>query len=287
MSKIMISELTEAESVQTTDYIAIDNGESTKKITVENFEETASESARSYAEAAAQSASDAADSAGAASTTSDEVALQVNRAASLAGQAESYANAASTSAGQAATSASTANTQAGIATTKATEAASAAASIGNEVALAQSWAVGGTGARPDEATNNAKYYAESAAAAAGGGVTSFNGRGGIVSSQAGDYSSNMITHTKGSSTTNVATELGAIEDEIDAINKPIKYEGTLEAGDTSISFTVTGLQSTSLVSVYTSVFGVSPTAITESGTTITLTFDEQESDLGVSLCVII
>lgn len=57
---------------------------------------------------------------------------------------------------------------------------------------AESWAVGGTGTRTGEDTNNAKYWCESAQAIAGGGVTSFNGRGGIVKSQAGDYTAEMV-----------------------------------------------------------------------------------------------
>ncbi len=52
----------------------------------------------------------------------------------------------------------------------------------------KSWAVGGTGTRNGEDTNNAKYYAGIASAAAGGGVTSFNGRGGAVIPQKEDYS---------------------------------------------------------------------------------------------------
>lgn len=221
MSKIMISELETAESVQDSDWIAIDDGEHTKKIAVEDFEETASSSARSYAEAAAQSASDAEDSADAAGATSAEVTLQINRAVALVGQAEEYATAASTSAGQASTSATTARTQAGIATTKANEAAASAATINDQVEMARSWAVGGTGKRVDEAVNNAKYWAETARAIAGGGVVSFNGRGGIVVPESGDYDSTQISHAKGSSTVSVSTELNAIQSEINSVQGEI------------------------------------------------------------------
>lgn len=61
-----------------------------------------------------------------------------------------------------------------------------------EVTKAKSWAVGGTGARQGEDTNNAKYWSEQAAAAAGGGVTSFNGRTGSVLPVAGDYTAAMV-----------------------------------------------------------------------------------------------
>lgn len=57
---------------------------------------------------------------------------------------------------------------------------------------AQSWAVGGTGTREGEDTNNAKYWAEQAHAAAGGGVMTFNGRNGAVVPQAGDYNAEQV-----------------------------------------------------------------------------------------------
>ena len=57
---------------------------------------------------------------------------------------------------------------------------------------AQSWAVGGTGTREGEDTNNAKYWSEQAAAAAGGGVTSFKGRTGSVTPASGDYTAEMV-----------------------------------------------------------------------------------------------
>lgn len=53
--------------------------------------------------------------------------------------------------------------------------------------LAQSWAVGETGTREGENTDNAQYWAQQAHMAAGGGVVSFNGRTGSVMPQKGDY----------------------------------------------------------------------------------------------------
>lgn len=53
--------------------------------------------------------------------------------------------------------------------------------------LAQSWAVGETGTREGENTDNARYWAQQAHMAAGGGVVSFNGRTGSVMPQKGDY----------------------------------------------------------------------------------------------------
>ena len=58
--------------------------------------------------------------------------------------------------------------------------------------LSKSWAVGGTGTRPGEDTNNAEYWAGQAAAAAGGGVVSFNGRTGTVLPELGDYNPRLV-----------------------------------------------------------------------------------------------
>ena len=52
--------------------------------------------------------------------------------------------------------------------------------------------MGGTGTRPDEDHDNAKYWAGVAHDAAGGGVVRFNGRTGAVLPQAGDYTAEMV-----------------------------------------------------------------------------------------------
>ncbi len=57
---------------------------------------------------------------------------------------------------------------------------------------AKSWAVGGTGTRVGEDTNNAEYWAKQAETAAGGGVMSFNGRSGAVIPKAGDYDAEKV-----------------------------------------------------------------------------------------------
>lgn len=56
----------------------------------------------------------------------------------------------------------------------------------------ESWAVGGTGTRPGEDTNNAKYWAGVAQGAACGVVITFNGRSGAVTPQKGDYTAEMV-----------------------------------------------------------------------------------------------
>lgn len=62
---------------------------------------------------------------------------------------------------------------------------------------AQAWAEGKRGTAEVPATdpayhNNAKYWAERAQNAAGGGVTSFNGRAGAVTPEAGDYTAAQV-----------------------------------------------------------------------------------------------
>ena len=62
----------------------------------------------------------------------------------------------------------------------------------NGAKASESWAVGGTGTREGEDTNNAKYWSEQAAAVAGGGVISFKGRTGSVIPASGDYTAEMV-----------------------------------------------------------------------------------------------
>lgn len=62
----------------------------------------------------------------------------------------------------------------------------------NAAQKSESWAVGGTGTRPGEDTNNAKYWSDEARKAAGGGVASFNGRTGVVLPEEGDYTREML-----------------------------------------------------------------------------------------------
>lgn len=85
--------------------------------------------------------------------------------------------------------------QAGQRANSAAQSASSAAqsntNAGNAAQQAESWAVGGTGTRDGEDTNNAKYWCEQAQEA-GQGVSSFNNRTGAVTPQSGDYSADMI-----------------------------------------------------------------------------------------------
>lgn len=58
--------------------------------------------------------------------------------------------------------------------------------------LAESWAVGRTGTREGEDTNNSEYWAQQSQDAANNRVASFNGRTGAVMPQSGDYTAEMV-----------------------------------------------------------------------------------------------
>ena len=115
----------------------------------------ASETASKASEtAAAGSANSARDSKDAAKASENNAAASAQTAAAKAGEASSSAIAA-------------ANSAQGIGEAEERAAASAALST-DQAALAKSYAVGGTGSRPGEDTDNAKYYKDQAAAIVGG-----------------------------------------------------------------------------------------------------------------------
>lgn len=162
MANIQINELVETTTVNDSDWLAIDNGTSTKKISAENFNAAAAGSAAQSAAAAAQSASDAADAKDAAVQAKDDTSDLITSAQTIVSDAQTYANNASTSAGNASTSANTATAQATIATNQATLAAGYASNVDSFAKEAKSWAVGGTGTRQGEDTDNSKYYSQAA-----------------------------------------------------------------------------------------------------------------------------
>lgn len=140
----------------------------------------AAEQARSEAESSRVSAENARKAAEQA--RADETAgivaratAQANAAAGSASQAAGSEQSAKDAAGTATGAASSASQSAAAASGSASQASAAAAAAAQSAANgetanknAQSWAVGGTGTRPGEDTNNAKYWAEHAEAVAGG-----------------------------------------------------------------------------------------------------------------------
>ena len=99
------------------------------------------------------------------------VAQATAQANAAAGSAESASASAQTAQGAASTASSAAAAASGSASQASAAAASAAqsaASVDGINKTAQSWAVGGTGTRPGEDTDNAKYWAKQAQAVVGG-----------------------------------------------------------------------------------------------------------------------
>ena len=154
------------------------SGESTR---VQNeTQRVSAEQARSKAESSRVSAENAREAAekARADETAGIVAQATAQANAAAGSAESAsasaqtAQSASSSAGTAASTASSAATaasgSASQAQASAAAAAQSAASVDGINKTAQSWAVGGTGTRPGEDTDNAKYWAKQAQAVVGG-----------------------------------------------------------------------------------------------------------------------
>lgn len=122
-----------------------------------------------------------------------ENALQLSTAAADAAQtAEKSAGAAAVSAETNMQTAETACAAAQQAAVQAEGSADLAAQHAGAATEAKSWAIGGTGSRLGEDTNNAKFWSLQAQGAAGGGVGSFNGRSGVVLPQRGDYTAQMV-----------------------------------------------------------------------------------------------
>ena len=187
------SETASAQSVQT----------ATEKATAAQTAAQAAQSAKADAESAKTAAVTAGASAESANASAQSAKTDAESAKTAAQAAQSKAETANNSAQTAKADAEAANTSAQSAKTAAESAKSAAAGSAQSAGasaqsaqasskLSESWAVGGTGTRTGEDTNNAKYWSEQAQNAAGGGVSSFNGRSGAVAPQAGDYTASMV-----------------------------------------------------------------------------------------------
>ena len=173
------------------------------------------ESAATAASNASQSANAASASAASASTSADSAKTSASNAAESATSAASSATTAETNANKTTADMNTAKgyMESALASKNAAaNSASAAADSETKAELSESWAVGGTGKRDGEDTNNSKYWAEQAAESASkaagsvAGVNTFNGRSGDVKPQAGDYSYDMITGTPPTTSYDAATE---------------------------------------------------------------------------------
>lgn len=152
--------------------------------------QAAAETAQGKAETAQSKAETAQGKAESAQTAAESAAASASGSASAAAESAASAAASETASAQSAKAAaeSAKSAAAGSAQSAGASAQSAQASS----KLSESWAVGGTGTRTGEDTNNAKYWAMAAQGVAGGGVSSFNGRSGAVAPQTGDYTAAMV-----------------------------------------------------------------------------------------------
>lgn len=151
-----------AESAATATAQASAAGESAAQAAESQAAAKSSENAAKISESAAKSAQSGAEAAEANAKDSATAAAGSARSASGA------ATAASGSASDAQASATAASGSASQAQASAAAAAQSAASVDGINKTAQSWAVGGTGTREGEDTNNAKYWAAQAQAVVGG-----------------------------------------------------------------------------------------------------------------------
>lgn len=316
MSDIKITDLQSTSQAPDSSYIAIDNGTQTYKITVGDYNSQANATAKQYAEAAQGYATSASSAKDDAVTAKDEAVLAVSRASDYANNASINAAAAAGSATEASGYVGQAQTAASNASASATAAETSAGEVENYAQLSKSWAEGNTGLRPDEAVNNARYWAGVAQGAAGGGVTAFNGRSGIVVPQSGDYSAGMIgfdntgtglsarnaqaaiveTNTKVDNlATNTQEALSDLDDAVDghgtAITNLQTFVGkrlaaqTLATGSTTLTFSDASITTDSTIEIFASVYGVAPESVTVTTGQAVLTFDAQESAVSVYLIV--
>lgn len=166
--------------------------------------------ATAQANAAAQNAESASASAKTAQSASRNAGTAASTASSAASTASTAAEAASGSASQASAAA--------------TAAAGSAAGAETASKTAQSWAVGGTGTRPGEDTDNAKYWAEQAQAVAGGDFATKVEAQGYVTAH------------------NQSAEAHAdIREALSKAGKPFIIEGTLGDATSDNSYRITGV----------------------------------------------
>lgn len=169
--------------------------------------ETAAESAKTAAEAAKAEAAESAGSASASAQTAQGAASSAGTAASTASSA---AAAASGSASNAAGSAAAA--------------AESAASVAGINKTAESWAVGGTGTREGENTNNAKYWAQQAEATVGGDFATKTEAQGYVA----DHNQSATAHSD-------------IREAVSEAGKAFVITGTLASDEETGGYTVSGV----------------------------------------------
>lgn len=72
---------------------------------------------------------------------------------------------------------------------------------------------------------------------------------------------------------------------LDSIEVYQDYTGTLTAGQTSLTISGAGISSSKTMDFYTDIYGVSPTAVSVSSGSVTLTFEAQSANMSVKVRV--
>lgn len=209
---------------------------------------SASESAAKASETAAKAAQTGAETAKSNAKDSATAAEGAARSASGA------ATAASGSASDAQASATAASGSASQAQASAAAAAQSAASVDGINKTAQSWAVGGTGTREGEDTNNAKYWAQQAEATVGGDFATKNEAQGYVTAhnQSADAHSDIRTALNGKEASGTAAAAVAahnadsvahadIREALSKAGKLFIIEGTLGDANSDGFYQITGV----------------------------------------------
>ena len=81
-------------------------------------------------------------------------------------------------------------------------------------------------------------------------------------------------------------ELKDYDKEIESMEGKLKIlKGTLTTGQTQVTISDASIKTTSVLSFYTSIYGVNPTAVQVAEGSVTLTFDQQQSDMEVGVRV--
>ena len=195
-----------------------------------------------------------------------QATAQANAAAQSAGIASASAQTAQSAASSAGTAASTASSAASTASTaaeaasgsasqaqaSAAAAAKSAASVDGINKTAQSWAVGGTGTRPGEDTDNAKYWAKQAQAVVGGDfATKVEAQGYVTAhNQSADAHADIREAMNGKEPSGTAAAAVAahntdatahadIREALSKAGKPFIIEGTLGDATSDNSYQIT------------------------------------------------
>lgn len=206
-----------ADSAVTAAGKATDASNSASKAAASQTAAKSSEDKAKASETAAESAKTAAEAAKA------EAAQSAGIASASAQTAQSAAGSAGTAASTASSAAASASGSASDAAGSAAAAAQSAASVAGINKTAESWAVGGTGTREGENTNNAKYWAQQAEATVGGDFATKTEAQGYVA----DHNQSATAHSD-------------IREAVSAAGKAFVITGTL-ASDELGGYTVSGV----------------------------------------------